>query len=79
MLKLYHVCLPVNALLGYDSYSEFVVAAHSKDEARNTHPSGSNNNWKWDGQWIKPNMIDVLIVNEWYCFFRHSTWKCNCS
>ena len=36
-MKLYHVSQDINN--NYDTYSDFVVAAESEDEARNTHPS----------------------------------------
>ena len=35
----------------YDSYDSFIVIAETEQEARNTHPSGDNKDWKlakWD-------------------------------
>lgn len=46
-LKLYHVSQDVNN--GYDTYSDFVVACESEEEAMYTYP---NENQKWhDGEW----------------------------
>lgn len=61
-LKLYHVALPGEMLLGYDSYSEFVVAAYSEEEARNTHPGGE---WfSYEGDWIAKDKVEKLLVKE---------------
>ncbi len=61
LLNLYHVQCKQN--LGYDSYSEFVVAHHSQDDARNAHPSGADTNWQFeDNGWIEKNKTDALVV-----------------
>jgi hypothetical protein len=48
LLKLYHVRRTDNG--GYDSYSEFVAAAYSEDDARKMHPDGGEgeqSSWLW--------------------------------
>ena len=61
-LKLYHVALPTEMHLGYDAYSEFVVAAYSEEEARNTHPSFFG--WNLYGEWITKDKVEKLLVKE---------------
>jgi hypothetical protein len=53
-LKLYHVELPNDIQLGYDSYSDFITTAYSEEEARKTSPGSYG--------WTKE--IDKLIVTE---------------
>ena len=62
-LKLYHVSLPNGFNLGYDSYSDFVVAAYSEEEARNTYPGGGSFEDRY-GEWISKNKVGELIVTE---------------
>lgn len=66
-LKIFHVKEPSDSKLGYDSYSEFVVAAETEDEARNTYPSGCyavNEDWPEEhgGAWVSKDQVATLRV-----------------
>ena len=62
LLNIYHVELD-GIDLGYDSYSDFITVAASEEEARSTHPSGSDGNWYHDdGDWIKFSDRHTLLV-----------------
>jgi hypothetical protein len=63
MLKLYHVSRPAN-ILGYDSYSEFVVAANSEEEARRVHPCGCDNWQVGSYEWVSIDKVGLLNVVE---------------
>lgn len=52
-LKIYHVVLPNEIDLGYDSCSDFITAAYSEEEARKTRPECA---------WIDNDKIDKLLV-----------------
>ena len=62
--KLFHVTLPSGMFLGYDSYSEFVCVAFTKEEARKIHPDETDEEWKYRGSWIAEDEIDKLVVEE---------------
>lgn len=57
---------------GYDTYSDFIVAAETEDEARLTHPDGFHtwNGRKWrqpdhdwnDGSWTAPSNVTVKEI-----------------
>jgi hypothetical protein len=66
VLNFYHVKLPLDISLGYDSYSEFVVVAESAEEARSIHPSGSGlSGWMHSGgDWIDFEERSKLIVTH---------------
>ena len=58
-LYLYHVSLPDEIDLGYDSFSEFVVACKNEVTARFMHPCG------WEkSQWTERD------TDEWLCQAR---------
>ena len=67
MLLLWHVSLPQGNDLGWDSYSEFIVAAMTEQQARSTYPNGGGNDY-WindmrnDHEWIRFDEIHTLIV-----------------
>jgi hypothetical protein len=63
VLQLFHV--ECDCDLGYDSYSAFVCAAYSEDEARHMHPSGSDKNWAHDSSWLPKDQLhrlDVVLI-----------------
>jgi hypothetical protein len=62
-MKLFHVRLPDNVSLGYDSYDSFVVACENEDDARNTHPSNGEFGGGI-GDWIVQDSVEILIVKE---------------
>jgi hypothetical protein len=63
-MKIYHVSQ--NKESGYHTYPDFVVCAESEEEARNTHPSGDNDNWKeWSRSWCKsPKYVEAECLGE---------------
>lgn len=65
-LFLFHVQLPPNNKLSYDSFSEFIVAAESADDARNTYPNecyAVDEEWPIDpGVWVTKEEAHTLIV-----------------
>lgn len=70
-LFLYHVSIPDSIhYLGYDSYSEFVIASTCEENARHVHPGSGLGKGKWNlrgalmryNDWIHEEDIDKLIV-----------------
>ena len=57
---------------GYDTYSDFIVAAETEDDARKTHPDGDRwNGKKWisaaghewnDSSWTEPDNVTVKEI-----------------
>lgn len=72
LLKLWHVTAP-NFEGGYDTYSDFVVAAYTSKEAQETHPS-YDKAVKWDipvgvapnGEFCDPDDYDP--EDNYFCY-----------
>lgn len=72
-LFLYHVSIPDNIhYLGYDSYSEFIIASTCEENARHVHPGSGLGKGKWNlrgaliqyNDWVCEEDIDKLIVKQ---------------
>lgn len=59
---IFHVTLPFDSDLGYDSYDEFIVVAKNEKEAREFHPSGMP--VVDQRTWIDPSLSDTLSVEN---------------
>ena len=83
LLNIYHVRLPERCIdlrlddfpkFSYDKYSEFVVIAHSEEEARNIHPNGTplsqhavikmRGGYQRSSDWISTRHAEYLIVTK---------------
>lgn len=63
-MNLYHVKQTINN--DYDTYSDFVIAANTEEEARNTHPSGNQACWDgtYAGSWVSIRDRHQLVVTH---------------
>lgn len=64
-LFLYHVSLPEYMDLGYDSYSEFIVACKNEQTARFIHPTGlKKTEWteRKSDDWLTQDQVGKLVV-----------------
>ena len=64
-MKLYKISQNVNEQ--YDTYDSAVVCADSEEEARNTHPSGDNEDFDDDylfSMWSRPSQVKVEYIGE---------------
>lgn len=61
MANLYKIDRPDEA--DYDNYISAIICANSENEAKNTHPSGYNENFnsEWN-EWIEPKTVIVTLI-----------------
>ena len=48
----------------YDTYNSFICAATSIDNARNIHPSGNQDFFDYNNEWVESDKINTLTVER---------------
>ena len=48
----------------YNSYDSFICAATSIENARNIHPSGNQNFFDYNNEWVEYDKINTLTVEK---------------